>query len=144
MFRRWRNVRYARAAVRHSLKIGEYPIASHLLYTQRGILRDRVPGERHLGIEAGLAWARPARLAAFYVDHPMSEGMAFAFLRHETEGRAVEYRTLSGAPGKAGWCPEEGCRHARCAHGGDWYCRACKKVCVTARDLAQDLLARAR
>ena len=40
------NVAYARAAVRDSLLRGESPIASHLLYTQPGILRDGVPDER--------------------------------------------------------------------------------------------------
>ena len=50
------NVAYARAAIRDSLLRGEAPIASHLLYTQPGILKDDVPDERQLGIEAGLAW----------------------------------------------------------------------------------------
>ena len=43
------NVAYARAAVRDSLLRGESPIASHLLYTQPGILRDDVPDERRAG-----------------------------------------------------------------------------------------------
>lgn len=42
---RWLNRRYARKCVRHSLSLGEAPIASHLLYTQRGILRDHDPAE---------------------------------------------------------------------------------------------------
>jgi hypothetical protein len=44
------NVAYARACVAHRLSLGEAPIASHLLYTQPGILRDDVPEERiHTG-----------------------------------------------------------------------------------------------
>ncbi len=43
------NVRYARACVRDSLLHGEAPIASHLLYTQEGVLRDEVPEERRWG-----------------------------------------------------------------------------------------------
>jgi hypothetical protein len=39
---------------------GEAPIASHLLYTQPGVLNDGVPAERAHGIEAGLAWLRAA------------------------------------------------------------------------------------
>ena len=39
------NVAYARAAVRDSLLRGESPIASHLLYTQPGILKDSVSDE---------------------------------------------------------------------------------------------------
>jgi hypothetical protein len=50
------NVIYARAAVRDCVLRGEAPIASHLLFTQPGILDDNVPEERALGIEAGLAW----------------------------------------------------------------------------------------
>ena len=46
---------YARACVRDSLLRGEAPIASHLLYTQPGVLRDNVAGEREQGIAAVLA-----------------------------------------------------------------------------------------
>ena len=53
-----KNIEYARAAVRDSLSRGESPIASHLLYTQEGILRDEVEEERQWGIDAGLAWRR--------------------------------------------------------------------------------------
>lgn len=55
-----KNIRYARACVRDSLLRGESPIASHLLYTQEGILNDDVPAERQHGIDAGLAWRRRA------------------------------------------------------------------------------------
>ena len=61
------NVAYARAAVRDSLLRGESPIASHLLYTQPGILMDDVPDERRLGIEAGLAWQLCRRIKASVV-----------------------------------------------------------------------------
>ena len=40
------NVTYARACFRDSLLRGEALIASHLLYTQPGVLRDNVAGER--------------------------------------------------------------------------------------------------
>jgi hypothetical protein len=49
------NVTYARASVRDTLLRGEAPIASHLLYTQAGVLRDNVAGEREQGIAAVLA-----------------------------------------------------------------------------------------
>ena len=44
------------------------PIASHLLYTQPGILKDGVPDERQLGIEAGLAWRFVAEATVVYQD----------------------------------------------------------------------------
>lgn len=50
------NVAYARACLLDSLRRSEAPIASHLLYTQ--VLDDKIPEERALGIEAGLAWRR--------------------------------------------------------------------------------------
>lgn len=40
------NILYARMAVRDSLLRGEAPIASHLLYTQEGILNDDIKEER--------------------------------------------------------------------------------------------------
>ena len=72
-----RNVAYARACVRDSLSRGEAPIASHLLYTQEGILRDEVPEERQWGIDAGLAWKEVADKHVFYVDYGYSRGMEY-------------------------------------------------------------------
>ena len=48
-----RNLLYARACVRDSLIRGEVPFASHLLFTQPGILDDNIPKEREIGINAG-------------------------------------------------------------------------------------------
>lgn len=69
------NRKYARACLRDSLMRGESPFASHLLYDQEGVLDDTNPGERTLGIEAGLVWGEKADGAAFYVDRGFSEGM---------------------------------------------------------------------
>ena len=69
------NVAYARMCMAHSLSLGEAPIASHLLYTQDGILEDSVPKERTKGINAGLAWLDVADLQVFYIDMGMSKGM---------------------------------------------------------------------
>lgn len=73
-----RNIKYARACLRDSLKRGEAPIASHLLYTQEGVLDDHLPEERELGISAGLAWKDVAELHVFYIDHGYSSGMKAA------------------------------------------------------------------
>lgn len=89
-----RNVAYARACVRDSLSRGEAPIASHLLYTQPGILRDGIPEERKWGIEAGLAWGRVAEATVVYVDHGVSEGMQKGIDRADGEGREVIRRRL--------------------------------------------------
>lgn len=93
------NVRYARACMRDCLLRGEAPIASHLLYTQLGVLDDLIPAERAAGIEAGLAWALHADLAVFYTDLGWSPGMAAASERHDINGVAQEARRLPGWTG---------------------------------------------
>jgi hypothetical protein len=88
------NVKYARACVRDSLLRGEAPIASHLLYTQEGILDDKIPKERNLGIAAGLAWTDHADATVVYIDFSISPGMKFGIQNAEEHGRPVEYRFL--------------------------------------------------
>src|SRR3989344_7816803 len=89
-----RNVNYARLALRDCLQRGEAPIASHLLYTQTGVLRDSVPEERDWGINAGLAWGAVADATVGYTDYGISRGMEYGIKRAEAEGRPVEYRKL--------------------------------------------------
>ncbi len=90
------NVAYARACLRDSLARGEAPIASHLLYTQPGVLRDEDPGERQWGIDAGLAWAASAEATVVYTDRGVSNGMKYGIANAEHAGRPIEYRTLEG------------------------------------------------
>jgi len=90
------NETYARACVRDSLSRGEAPIASHLLYTQPGILNDLDPEERAWGINAGLAWGSVAQATVVYVDRGISKGMHFGIDRAIAEGRPIERRTLGG------------------------------------------------
>ena len=88
------NIQYARAAVSDSLHRGESPIASHLLYTQDGILDDDIPNERRLGIDAGLAWMEVAEAVVFYIDLGMSEGMKGAKARAVEIGKPCEERFI--------------------------------------------------
>lgn len=90
------NIAYARAAVRDCLLRGEAPLASHLLYTQPGVLRDDVPAERAAGIEAGLSWGLAAEATVVYTDRGISNGMHTGISRAIAEGRNVEYRNLPG------------------------------------------------
>jgi len=87
------NVAYARLCMLDSIKRGESPYASHLLYTQ--VLDDQNLEQRELGIEAGLAWSEVAELAAIYTDHGMTAGMQRGIKRHRENGVRVERRTLS-------------------------------------------------
>ncbi|WP_197022729.1 hypothetical protein [Hyphomicrobium sp. 802] len=88
------NVTYARLAMRDSIERGEAPFASHLLYTQPGILRDEKPAERALGIAAGFAWGRNADATIVYVDRGISPGMKQGIKDAEAAGRPVEYRCV--------------------------------------------------
>jgi hypothetical protein len=88
------NVEYARACVRDSLSRGEAPIASHLLYTQPGILRDDVPEERQWGIDAGLAWKAVAHASVVYTDRGITKGMEYGIAAAKKAGIPVEYRAL--------------------------------------------------
>src|SRR4051812_9833468 len=80
------NVEYARRCVRDSLLRGEAPIASHLLYTQPGILNDDIPEERRHGIEAGLAWRAVAQGSVVYIDRGLSSGMKYGIALAEKAG----------------------------------------------------------
>lgn len=91
------NVEFARACVRDSLSRGEAPIASHLLYTQPGVLRDDVAEERQWGIDAGLAWKKVAHASVVYTDRGITRGMEYGIRAAEEAGIPVEYRTLSAA-----------------------------------------------
>ncbi len=91
-----KNVDYARACLHDCLDRGEAPIASHLLYTQPGVLNDEDPIERKWGIEAGLEWGKLGEASVVYVDRGVSKGMKFGIARARKEGRPVEYRTLHG------------------------------------------------
>ena len=88
------NEAYARKCVADSLSRGEAPIASHLLYTQPGILDDTIPEERAKGIAAGLAWGEHADLTAVYLDRGMSKGMQQGVKHAEENGRPVEIRSI--------------------------------------------------
>jgi hypothetical protein len=109
MFLRWRNVRYARRAMHDCIRRGEFPIASHLLYTQPGILRDEDPVERHTGITAGLVWAEAAQawarvkgpehraLRVVYIDRGLSRGIHLGIQHANAIEQEIEYRSLAQA-----------------------------------------------
>ena len=102
-----KNIGYARKCVRDSLLRGEAPIASHLLYTQEGILNDNLPEEREHGIDAGLAWKEVAHASVVYVDFGISRGMQYGINAAKKAGMSYGNR------------PEPGGRRAlRCRTGG--------------------------
>ncbi len=88
------NIKYARKCLRDSLLRGECPIASHLLYTQNGVLDDDVPLERKIGIEAGLEWRKVCDKVVFYEDFGWSKGMLEAKKLYDQEGKKYIIRRL--------------------------------------------------
>jgi hypothetical protein len=91
------NQAYARACIRDALLRGEAPLASHLLYTQPGVLNDGDRNERAHGINAGHAWIPLADCVVVYQDRGISAGMQAGINSAEFHGIPVECRSL-GAP----------------------------------------------
>lgn len=89
-----KNIEYAKQCVRDSLFRGEAPLASHLLYTQEGILLDSDKEERRLGIAAGIAWYRVAELCCVYTDRGISPGMEQGIEYAKSLGVEVVYRSI--------------------------------------------------
>lgn len=91
-----RNVAYAQAAMIDSIRRGEAPFLSHLLYTQ--VLDDTKGAERCLGFELEWSWAQMAEQVVAYVDYGWSNGMHQTRTRlHNSVMPVVEERKL-GAP----------------------------------------------
>lgn len=88
------NILYARACAHDCLTKGEYPYASHLFYTQDGILDDKNETERWLGINAGIAWGNLAKKTIVYQDRGVSSGMEYGIKRAEEKEKKIEYRNL--------------------------------------------------
>lgn len=96
------NVRYARACMKDCLTRGEAPYASHLLYTQEGVLDDTIPVEREWGIQAGFAWRQVAEKTVVYTDLGISKGMQYGIEDAIKRNSPVEYRTLPDSS----WMPD--------------------------------------
>jgi len=97
-----RNVEYARKCMEDCFNRGEYPFASHLIYTQEGITDDNISEERTLGINAGLACGQFAEKTVVYLDLGFTEGMKQGIERAKKENRPFEYRRLIDLTGKFG------------------------------------------
>jgi hypothetical protein len=93
-----RNVAYAKAAVLDCLKRGEAPYASHLFFTQEGLLDDKDKIQRKLGIESGLIWGEAADMTVVYTDRGFSAGMLEGITRASLAKRPIFFRTLPGWP----------------------------------------------
>lgn len=100
-----RNHNYTKVCVGDCIRKGEVPYASHLFFTQRGILDDRIKQERMKGINAGKSIEEAITIAskydngiyvctAVYDDLGVSEGMKIGINRAGEVGRDVVHRSL--------------------------------------------------
>lgn len=90
------NEQYARRAMKDSIVRGEAPFASHLLYTQKGILDDAQRDDRELGIRLGFAWSHCADMHVFYTDLGWSKGMIDALAFCKRTHMDFEFRAVFG------------------------------------------------
>lgn len=90
------NIHFARLCLRDCLLRGESPFASHLLYTQEGVLNDKKPKERKFGIEAGLEWKAAAEATVVYFNRGISKGMQLGIIKAVALGQEIGYRLLRG------------------------------------------------
>lgn len=88
------NLAYGRQCMADCLSRGEAPFASHLLYTQPGVLDDTKESERALGIAAGFVWGKLAQKVVVYTDRGISRGMELGVINARANGLDIEYRTL--------------------------------------------------
>jgi|SRR3990172_9678998 len=89
------NLRYARLCLFDSLKRGEAPFASHLLYPQV-LLDEKDPIIRQWGIEAGFKWMLAVNKIAVYTDRGISSGMQQGINFAKKYAINIEYRSLEG------------------------------------------------
>lgn len=92
------NIKFACLCARDCINRGEAPFASHLLYTQEGILDDKIPEERSLGIEAGFAWKQSADSTVCYINRGLSRRMHLGIKKSISLAQKFEYRKLLGYP----------------------------------------------
>mgnify|MGYP001562217949 CR=1 FL=1 len=92
-----KNVRYAQLCMLDSLKRGEAPYASHLLYPQ--VFDDLDEDQCRVGMQAGHVWLKQAELVAVYIDLGVSRGMSMAEALAIKLGIPTTTRRLVGKSG---------------------------------------------
>lgn len=91
-----KHIKYARECLLDCIHRNEAPFASHLLYTQDGVLNDDLFAQRIRGIELGLVWGDVADATVVYTDLGITEGMMLGIKHADLAGRKVEFRSLHG------------------------------------------------
>lgn len=96
-----RNIAYARLLIREGATgYNEAGIASHVIWTQPGILRDTVESERNLGIACGIVFANMAKQGIighiYGIDLGWSKGMLRSKEYVLANGGEIVERRLAG------------------------------------------------
>lgn len=86
-----RAVFYAKLALLDSVRAGEAPLASHLLYPQ--VLDDHDGEDRFAGIRSGWEPLRHGARTIAYVDLGITRGMAEGIAQAKSLGRPIGYRS---------------------------------------------------
>lgn len=89
-----KNIKYTRACVKDCLSRNEAPFASHLLYTQEGILDDTKVQERNKGMLMGKIIEKRLDKTVVYTDLGISGGMKWGIQCAKSAGRPIEFRSL--------------------------------------------------
>lgn len=90
------NIVFARKCMADCLKKGEAPFASHLLYTQPGVLNDHIPTEREAGMAAGNRFLHVCDRVVAYIDRGVSNGMRRKLRLGLETATPIEFRRLDG------------------------------------------------
>lgn len=85
IFRRIRNITYARHITRRALELGYTPIATHLYLPQ--LLNDEIPAQRRRGLRAGKEILNSCDIIIIGVRYGLSAGMIGELA--EAEGKNV-------------------------------------------------------
>ncbi len=86
------NREFARKCMLDSLKKGESPFLSHLLYTQ--VLNEDVEAERRIGLDAAFKWYEVADFVVVYTDRGITKGMKEGIKVARDLKKVVEYRSF--------------------------------------------------
>lgn len=84
-----RNRKYLQRCIKDSLDRGEFPFASHQMYTDA--LDDTNPEDREKGIRGGFEWGSCANEVIFFVDYGMSPGMHKALDHWLSQGKKITF-----------------------------------------------------
>lgn len=95
-----KNLEYARQCCHWVFEQGGVPFASHLFYTQEGMLDDTNKDERNKGIEAGFFIGGFAEKVCVFYDKGISKGMKLGVQKALERDQEIEFVSLPNIENK--------------------------------------------